>query len=90
MKRKIFVVSLIAICLSLLGFGTMAYFTSEDTTHNVITSGGVNIDIQEWADKEKTVPFPEDGVTGVMPGTDVTKIVEVKNTGSSDGYHPAG
>jgi len=86
MKRKIFVVSLIAICLSLLGFGTMAYFTSEDTTHNVITSGGVNIDIQEWADKEKTVRFPDDGVTGVMPGTDITKIVEIKNTGSSDAY----
>ncbi len=86
MKRKILAAAMIVICLSLLAYGTMAYFSSEDTAHNVITSGGVNIDLQEWADKEKTVPFPEDGVTGVMPGTDVTKIVEVKNTGSSDAY----
>ena len=72
MKRKILAAAMIVICLSLLAYGTMAYFSSEDTAHNVITSGGVNIDLQEWADKEKTVPFPEDGVTGVMPGT-VTK-----------------
>lgn len=86
MKRRLLAGAVIVMCLSLLAYGTLAYFTAEDTAHNVITSGEIDIELQEWADEEKTTPFPEDGVNGVMPGTDVTKIVEVKNTGSNDAY----
>ena len=86
MKRKLFAGAVIAICLSLIAYGTLAYFTAEDTARNVITSGGIDIQLREWADKEKTTPFPEDGVSGVMPGTEITKIVEVENTGSGDAY----
>ena len=86
MKRKLIAAAVAVICLSLLACGTLAFFTDEDTVHNVITSGNIDIELQEWADEEKTTPFPEDGVSGVMPGTDVTKIVEVKNTGSNDAY----
>ncbi len=86
MKRKILVCAVLAICLSLLVFGTLAYFTAEERAHNVITSGNIDIDLQEWADENKTVPFPEDGVGDVMPGTEVTKIVEIKNTGSGAAY----
>ncbi len=86
MKRKIFIVALIVICLSLTAYGTMAYFTAGETAHNVITSGQISIDLQEWADEAKTQPFPGDGVTGVMPGAEVTKIVEIKNTGTGDAY----
>ena len=83
MKRKVFASAVIAICLSLLAYGTWAYFTADDVAHNVITSGEIDIDLLEWADKDKTQSFPEEGVTGVMPGTEVTKIVEVKNTGGN-------
>ena len=83
MKRRLFAGAVIVMCLSLLGFGTLAYFTAEDTAHNVITSGDIDIELQEWADEEKTIPFPEEGISGVMPGTETTKIVEVKNTGSN-------
>lgn len=86
MKRKIFSWAVIVICLSLIGFGTLAYFTAGDVAHNVITSGDIDIEINEWADANKTVAFPEDGVIGVMPGAAVTKIVEVKNTGHNDAY----
>lgn len=86
MKRRLLAGAVIVMCLSLLAYGTLAYFTAEDTAHNVITSGEIDIELQEWADEEKTTPFPEDGVNGVMPGTDVTKIVEVKNTGSNAAY----
>lgn len=86
MKKKIFTIAVVAICLSLLGYGTLAYFTAEDTAHNVIISGKINVELLEWADEAKTEPFPEDGVSGVMPGTEVTKIVEVKNTGSNPAY----
>ena len=86
MKRRLFAGAVIAMCLSVLGFGTLAYFTAEDTAHNVITSGDIDIELLEWADEEKTVPFPAEGVSGVMPGTETTKIVEVKNTGSNAAY----
>ena len=84
MKRKLLVLSVLAICLATLAAGTLAYFTAEDTAHNVITSGGVEIAVQEWADKEKTAPFED--LTGVMPNTTVTKIAEIKNTGASDAW----
>ena len=50
MKRKLLILSVLAICLAILAAGTFAYFTSEDTAHNVITTGGVKIAVQEWAD----------------------------------------
>ena len=84
MKRKLLILSVLAICLAMLAAGTLAYFTAENTAHNVITSGGVEIAVQEWADKEKTAPFKD--LTGVMPNTTVTKIAEIKNTGASDAW----
>lgn len=86
MKRRLLVIATVVICLSLMAYGTLTYFTAEDTAHNVITSSGIHIELLEWADEEKTTPFPENGIRGVMPGTDVTKIVEVKNTGSNTAW----
>lgn len=86
MKRKLFAGALILICLSVLVGGTMAYFTKSDTAHNVITSGEINIELLEWADEGKTTPFPEEGTEGVMPGAEVIKIVEIKNTGANEAY----
>ena len=84
MKRKLLILSVLAICIATLAAGTLAYFTSEGKAHNVITTGGVEITVQEWADEEKTKPFED--VTGIMPGMTVTKIAEIKNTGASDAW----
>lgn len=86
MKRKILLFSILTICVATLAAGSLAYFTAEDTVHNVITSGGIDIDLLEWANEEKTEEFPSEGVTGVMPGAEITKIVEVKNTGSNEAW----
>ena len=88
MKRKLLIGALFCICLSILALagGTLAYYTGENRTHNVIATGGIDIAVQEWADEDKTKPFPAGGVDDVMPGTAVTKIVEVKNTGNNDAY----
>lgn len=86
MKRKILIGALLCICLSIVAGGSLAYYTAANTAHNVITTGGIDIAVQEWADEDKTTPFPEDGVKLVMPGTEITKIVEVENTGSNDAY----
>lgn len=85
MKRKLFSCAVIVMCLAMIGFGTLAYFTAKDVAHNVITSGNIDIEINEWADADKEVPFPDKAV-GVMPGADVTKIVEVENTGDNEAY----
>ena len=82
MKRKLLILSVLAICIASLAAGTIAFFTSEDKAHNVITTGSVEITVQEWADEAKRVPFVD--LEGVLPGASVTKIAEVKNTGASD------
>ena len=86
MKNKILLAAAAIICITTAATGTLAYFTSEDTAHNVITSGGVNIEVVEKTrDGDGVlVDFPEEGITGVMPGTDVSKLVSVKNTGASE------
>ena len=84
MKRKLLILSVLAICVAIIAAGTLAYFTAEETAHNVITSGGVDIELKEWADEAKQTPFED--VTGIMPGVTVTKIAEIKNTGASEAW----
>ena len=41
MKRKILILSVLAICIATFAAGTIAFFTAEGKAHNVITTGGV-------------------------------------------------
>lgn len=84
MKRKLLILSVLAICIATLTTGTLAFFTSEGRAHNVITTGGVKIAVQEWADEDKENQFQNLG--GIMPSMTVTKIAEIKNTGASDAW----
>jgi len=84
MKLKALVLALLLVVLGSISVGTLAYFTADTTAHNVITSGGVEIELVETTIKDgEEIPFPEEGITGVMPGVDVAKIVKVENTGAS-------
>ena len=84
MKRKILCLSVLAIMLAILAVGSLAYFTAEGRARNVITTGSVEIKLNEWSDENKTKPF--ENLEGVMPGMTVTKIAEIKNTGKSDAW----
>ncbi|MCQ2512502.1 MAG: hypothetical protein MJ092_03850 [Lachnospiraceae bacterium] len=86
MKKKMLTISLIVICLSLLAFGTVAYFTTEDTAVNVITASNIKIDLQEsmLSDSGELVPFEDQ--LDVMPGAKVSKIMQVANTGDQPAY----
>lgn len=87
MKKKLLVISAVAVCLAIAAAGTAAYFTAEEKAHNVIATGGVAIEVAEWTEQEGgRVPFPEEGIGGVMPGTSVSKIVTVQNTGESEAW----
>lgn len=84
MKRKLLIVSVLAILVAVTAAGTLAYFTDTGTAHNVITTGNVEIELKEWEDEACTLPFQDK--TGVMPGTKVTKIVKVENTGTGAAF----
>ena len=88
MKRvkKIFAAAIVVACLSLAGAGSLAYFTAEETAHNVITSGNVDIELQELRQNEDGTFEQFRDIVGVMPGVSVSKIVQVKNTGFGDAY----
>ena len=86
MKKKIFICALLVICLSLIAYSTTAYFTYEDTATNVITMGNIKIELQELAIPDSGgEPIPFKDAIDILPGTDVSKIVQVKNVGA----HPA-
>lgn len=80
MKKRIFAVAVVLISLSVLAATTIAYFTDSDIARNVITSGGIDIQIieQQLVDG-KLVEYPNEPIP-VMPSSTVSKIVSVQNT----------
>ena len=84
MKKKLLFASLLVICFAMIAGQSLAYFTREATAHNVVTTGGIAIKLNEWANDDRTEKFSDK--EGVMPGDTVTKIVEVTNTGANDAW----
>lgn len=87
MKKRILVVAALVICVAIAATGTLAYFTATGTARNVITSGGISIAIEEKTQSgDALVDFPKEGLTGIMPGTSASKIVKIKNIGTSEAW----
>ena len=79
MKKKILAMAVMLICLSILASTTLAYFTDVETARNVITSGGISIQVVEQQLVDGTLkPYPEEPIM-IMPGETVSKIVSVSN-----------
>lgn len=79
-KKRILVLSVIVVCMAILATGTAAYFVTEQTVYNVITTGGLYMDlVEETADGE---PWPAEGITNVVPCMEVGKVVYVRNRGT--------
>lgn len=83
MKRKIVLLCLAAVLLSMASVGTYAYYTTSATATNVITSGGIDIILHEATAEGN--PYPSEPVT-ILPGDVVSKIVTVENTGGHPAY----
>lgn len=81
MKRKLLLMASLAICVATIATGTLAYFNAEDKAHNVITTNGISIAIEEWqkTDGGALEEYPKDEPIKVMPGTVVSKIATVRN-----------
>lgn len=78
MKKKLFVVAVLVLILAILGTGTMAYYTAKTTAHNVITTDGVSIVLEEYRVVDnKLEPYPDETLPA-MPGLECSKIVQVR------------
>ena len=75
MKKKMLSLALMTIFISLMALGSAAYFTVEGRATNIITTGTVDMKLEEMqlVGKEE-VPYPTKTITGVMPSQKVSKI----------------
>ena len=74
-KKNLVLVALLALLVGLGAYGTVAYFSGEAHVTNVITTGTVNITLQET----KADGSPWQDVDGIVSGETVDKLVWVEN-----------
>ena len=80
-KIKFAVVALVAIAITFLSQGTLAYYSTVGKATNVVTSGNIQLIIHEKTDQG--TEFPKEGVY-IVPGDIVSKEVSIEN----DCSHP--
>ena len=84
MKNKLLVLGAMVCLIAILAAGTLAYFTTNAVTHNVITSGEIDISIVEKV-PDGTPRYDEEGkllgytIEDIMPDKTVTKDVKIHN-----------
>jgi predicted ribosomally synthesized peptide with SipW-like signal peptide len=85
MKRKgLILIAAAMVFLSAAAIGTVAYFTATGTAVNTITAGNVRMLLHD--ENPDGAAFPQDGMSGLMPGDTVDKVVYVENTGDHAFY----
>ena len=78
MKKRIFTCAMILICFAVVVQGTAAFYSTEDTARNTITTSAVDVTlIEEQMIDGKPEPFPSGSIYS-KPGMTVSKIVSVK------------
>ena len=87
-RRKAVLTAALALLVALVAFGTAAFFSGEAHVTNVITTGKIDITLNEYTKEgDQLVAWPSKGITGVMPGQSVDKLVSVESVaGSSDAW----
>lgn len=75
LKSRFLACAILVVILTMLANATLAYYTDDVTAHNVVTSGGISISLDETDGNGD----PWQDVTNVMPGDTVPKIVTVTN-----------
>ena len=84
MKKRLFLLAVLALMLSAAAAGTAAYFSVKGDTANSITMGNVKMLLHDETADGKA--FPENGLNGLMPGEKAGKVVYVENTGDNAFY----
>ena len=75
-KLRMLTIAVIAIAITFLSQGTIAYYSTIGRATNVVTSGNISFKIHERTDQG--TEFPAEGVY-IMPGDVVSKQVSVEN-----------
>ena len=83
-KKRVALIAAIVCCIAMVAAGSLAYFNAQETAKNVITTGALKMALHDETTDGK--PFPEDGISGVVPATTVDKKVYVENVGNVDMY----
>ena len=79
MKKKLFSIALILICLSLLAGKTYTYHRSSDkASQNTFTMGSVEVAPQQYELRGNAQVPVTDGVLPVMPDATISRVVTVK------------
>ena len=79
-SKRLVSTAVLIIAILMLSYSTIAYFTTEDTATNVITTGNIDIELQETTSDGSE--FTD--VVNVVPGQQISKIVKVANKGAND------
>ena len=76
-KKLTALIMVLALALTTLVGGTLAYFTDEDDATNTFTMGNVKIELLEEFEQE---------AAELVPGKDITKAISVRNTGNNEAF----
>jgi len=82
LKKKIIAFAALVLCMTVFASSTLAYFTKDNVATNVFTTSGIDIELHEWADTDKTIPYDRqypNNTVQMMPGSKLTKVVTVEN-----------
>lgn len=83
MKRKLLIIALCMVLLTMSVAGSLAYFSEQsEIVHNIITTGSVDLELIE----EDGQGNPFEDVEGAMPGGSYGKVVTIRNTGTAAFY----
>lgn len=86
-KIKILALAAAIFCLSVGVCGSYAYIAAEEKTVNVITAGNVKINlVQTTVSKENSTLMETGSLDGLIPGQQISRIVQVENTGDNPAY----
>lgn len=83
-QTRVGIVALMALMLTT--WGSLAYYAVNETAHNVISTGGVDVELVESAIGEDGEKIPFKNVENLLPGETVSKIPQVKNLGKAPAY----
>ena len=85
-KKRVFILAILVCCLAVATTASFALFTASETAHNVITTGRVSIQVQELIYSGDGEPLGSSGPLSVMPGSEISRTVKVKNGGDAPAW----
>lgn len=76
MKKRTLIISLIIALTAIISSSTIAYYSASEKAINVITTGGVSIELNEYGEGGKAF----EDIENALPGDTYVKQVEIENT----------